>query len=212
MIPGSFGQTPLFGLPTRAAWAGPIRAGPIRAGLEARAESGGCLATASALVLNRSSSLRFAVYLQGGHGDREGLPRPPGRGDSEGDAAAGDPVGGEVSGHAGRESVPPPNYCTQSRPLQPEDPVSGASQATGNTPRGARSRTSGPQDLRRVGALRTPPHQGAQFVPRSRHLAPAGVGAGVNLENGDLGISVYTYARLFFLFAWVGRQGGEKTI
>lgn len=90
-----------------------------------------------------SSPRRFAGYIKHGHGDREELPRGPGLGDRKGHAAAGDPVGNEISGRAGREGLPPPTYRTQSRPKHPENPFSGACQATGNTPRGVQSRASG---------------------------------------------------------------------
>lgn len=77
-------------------------------------------------------------WLPTDHGLPEGLPPTPGRGDpGKGDSAAGDPIGAEVSRRAGRQGVPPSNYCTQSRPLQPKDSVSGAGQTTGNTLRGA---------------------------------------------------------------------------
>ena len=91
-----------------------------------------------------SSPRRFAGYIGHGHGDREELPRCPGLGHhKEGHAAAGDPVGNEISERAGREGLPPPTYRTQSQPKQPKNPFSGACQATGNTPRGVQSRASG---------------------------------------------------------------------
>lgn len=91
-----------------------------------------------------SSPRRFAGYIEHGHGDREELPRGPGLGHhKEGHEAAGDPVGNEISERGGREGLPPPTYRTKSRPKQPENPFSGACQATGNTPRGVQSRASG---------------------------------------------------------------------
>ena len=91
-----------------------------------------------------SSPRRFAGYIEHGHGDREELPRGSGLGHhKEGHEAAGDPVGNEISERGGREGLPPPTYRTKSRPKQPENPFSGACQATGNTPRGVQSRASG---------------------------------------------------------------------
>lgn len=91
-----------------------------------------------------SSPRRFAGYREHGHGGREELPRGPGLGDpKERHTDASDPVGSEISGRAGREGLPPPSYRTQSRPKQPENPFSGACQATGNTPRGVQSRAWG---------------------------------------------------------------------
>lgn len=85
----------------------------------------------------------MAGYLEYRYEYTQGLPDPSGCGDSEGVAATGDSLGSEVPGHSGGEGVPPVNYYSQSWPQQPEDPVSGADQPTGNTPHSVLSRTSG---------------------------------------------------------------------
>ena len=143
----------------------------------------------------------------------QGLPDASRSGDSEGLAATGDSVGAEVPGHRGGEGVPPANYYPQSWPQQPEDPVPGADQPTGNTPQSVPSRTSGG-----LGLLTLPSHLGARIVPEIRHWAPAGMGGGLGfLGSGKLDVSMYTCARFFvFIFILclscllrVGTQSGE---
>lgn len=81
-----------------------------------------------------SSPHLVAGYLEGCNGYRAGLSSPSGgRYPQEGSSAAGKPIGAEVPGCSIWESVPPPSYCTQFGPLEPEDQVSRAINATGDT-------------------------------------------------------------------------------
>lgn len=88
-------------------------------------------------------SYLFARRLKGGHGGRQGLLGPLGRDELEGVEVASDSVRSEVPGYGSWERILPPIYSPQSWPDQPEDPVSGAGQASGNKSGVALSRTSG---------------------------------------------------------------------